>query len=66
MFWLSYMLLQMFIGDKLIEAVPLSINKISDTRDRDWYIQGAVNELLEKWQVEIKKQDLKPQFFIKI
>lgn len=66
MFYLAYMLLQMFIGDKLIEAVPLSVNKISDMREREGYIQGAVNELLERWDDVIAGQELQPEFFIKI
>lgn len=56
----------MYIGDELVDSTMLSINKINDMREREWYIQGAVNELLEKWHDEIEDQGWKPQFFIKI
>ena len=58
------MLLQMFIEGKLIESVPLSVHKISDYKEREAYLQGAVNELLEKWSNLLEDPNLEPQFYI--
>lgn len=60
---ISFMVLQLFLGDELIDSSVLS-TKMSEPREREWCIQCAVNELLEKWDHLIKEQDLKPQFFI--
>jgi hypothetical protein len=58
------MVLQMFIDGKLIENVPLSVHKIRDYKERDAYIQGAMNELLEKWSDLLEAKNLEPQFYI--
>ncbi|HVF81297.1 MAG TPA: hypothetical protein VM884_05165 [Flavisolibacter sp.] len=59
------MILQMYIGDKLVDSSVLSLTKISDVQEREWYIQGAINQLLEHWSDLIKDQDPKVEFFIK-
>lgn len=59
------MLLQIFIEGKLVDTVLLSVHKISDYKERKAYIQGAVNELLEKWEDLLDDQGLEPQFFIR-
>lgn len=59
------MLLQMFIDGKLVDSSLLSLHKMNNNRERDDYIQGAVNELLENWSDLIEDQNLKPEFFIK-
>ena len=55
----------MYINGKLVERVPLSLYRIHNATERELYIQGAVNELREKWSNLIKDQKLEPQFFIK-
>jgi hypothetical protein len=59
------MILQMYIGDKLVDSLALSLAKITDRNEREWYIQGAINELSEKWCDLIKDQNLQVEFFIK-
>lgn len=58
------MVLRMFIEGKLVDSSVLSLHKISDERERDWYIQGAVKDLLEKWEDLVQDQNLNVQFFI--
>lgn len=58
------MLLQMFVDGKLIDTALLSVHKIQDAKEQEYYIQGAVNDLLEKWEDWLKDQNAKPQFFI--
>jgi hypothetical protein len=55
----------MYIGDKLVDSSALSLSKITDRNEREWYIQGAINELSEKWHDLIEDQNLQAAFFIK-
>lgn len=59
------MVLQMFLDGKLVESVLLSVHKINNYFERDAYIQGAVNALLEKWDDLLEDHDMEPQFYIK-
>ena len=54
----------MYIGDKLIDKTILSYRAMNDQNLREAYMQGAIEELLEKWDDLIKNQDLKPRFDI--
>lgn len=38
---------------------------MQDPNLREAYVQGAIKEMLEKWEDLIKDQDLKPDFYIK-
>ena len=58
------MVLQMFIDDTLVDSSTLSLQKISDTEERKFYIQGAVNDLLERWSDIIEEENLTPEFYI--
>lgn len=58
------MLLQMFIDGKLVDSSLLSIHMMNNYKERDDYIQGSVNELLERWSDLIEDQNLVPEFFI--
>jgi hypothetical protein len=55
----------MYIGDKLIDQTSLSYRAMHDHKLREAYVQGAINEILEKWEDQIKDHILKPQFYIK-
>ena len=55
----------MYIGDKLVDQCFLSYRAMHDPRLREAYVQGAIHDMLEKWEDLIKDQDLKPQFFIR-
>lgn len=59
------MILQMYLDGKLVDASVLNIHRLGDERERELYIQGAVNELLEKWEDLIEDQNLEPRFYIK-
>ena len=59
------MILQMYLDGKLVDASTLAIRRLGDERERELYIQGAVNELLEKWGDLIQDQNVAPQFYIK-
>jgi hypothetical protein len=54
----------MYIGDRLVDSSVLSLTNLNDSQQREWYIQGAINELLEKWDHLIKDQNLEVEFFI--
>jgi hypothetical protein len=55
----------MYISDKLLDQRLLSYRAIQDETLRQAYIQGAINDMLEKWQDLIDDQQLKQQFYIK-
>jgi hypothetical protein len=55
----------MYIDGKLLDTSFLSIQKITNLEERNLYIQGAVNDLLEKWSDLLEDQNLQPQFFVK-
>ena len=57
--------LLMYINDKLIDQAILSYRAMQDPNLREAYVQGAIKEMLEKWEDLIKDQDLKPDFYIK-
>jgi hypothetical protein len=59
------MVLQMYIGDKLVDSAALSVAKINDVQEREWYIQGAINDMREKWSDVIGDRHQEVQFFIK-
>ena len=56
------MLLQMFIDGKLVDSSLLSIQMMNNYKERDDYIQGSVNESLERWNDLIEDQNLRPEF----
>jgi hypothetical protein len=56
----------MYIGDKLMDQTILSFRAMQDQRLREAYVQGAIAEMLEKWDDQIKEQDLKPRFISKV
>lgn len=55
----------MYIADKLVESCPLSIYKINNFKEREWYIQGAINELMEKWEDVLHDAEVKPEFYLR-
>ena len=55
----------MYIGEELIDQAFLSYRAMQDPALREAYVQGAIRELLEKWEEMIKAKTLQPQFFIK-
>ena len=55
----------MYIGDKLVDQTILSSRAMHDETTQHNYIQGAINNMLEKWSDLIEDQDLKPRFYIK-
>jgi hypothetical protein len=55
----------MYIDGKLVDSTPLNLHQIHDSSERDLYIQGAINFLLENWDEPIDDQKLEPQFFIR-
>lgn len=59
------MVLVMYLNEKVVDTSLLTIHKIGDKTEREHYIQGAVNALLEKWDDLIVEQDMKPRFYIK-
>lgn len=59
------MILQMYINSTLVHSSVLSLTNMTDLKEREWYIQGAINELLEAWSELIENQNLKAEFFIK-
>lgn len=60
------MVLQMYLDGKLIDSSVLTKNKMADGQEWEWYVQGAVNELLERWDDRLQEQKLQPEFFIKV
>lgn len=59
------MVLEMYINGKLIDSALLSVHQFDGSPERDLYIQGGVNELLERWDKLIQLHDAEPQFFIR-
>jgi hypothetical protein len=59
------MVLQMYISEKMVESLVLTRTKMADMKEREWFVQGAINELLAKWGDVINDQHLKADFFIK-
>jgi len=62
----NFMILLMYLNDRLIDQSALSILKMRDIHEREWYIQGAIRELLEKWSELTDTQPKDPKFFIKM
>jgi hypothetical protein len=58
------MVLQMFIGDTLLDSSILSLTQMNDNTERERYIEHMINELLEKWSDVINQQNSKVEFFI--
>lgn len=59
------MWLQMYLGDKLIDHSQLSLEKIQQAGEREAYIQGAIQDMLERWSDELDAGEGVPQFYIK-
>lgn len=59
------MVLEMYIDGKLADSAPLSLSKITNGEEKELYIRGAVNHLLEKWDDLIEDQNFDPKFCIK-
>jgi hypothetical protein len=59
------LVLQLHIGDKVVDQTILSYRAMQDENLRDAYVRGAMNDLLEKWEDLIKDQDLPMKFYIK-
>ena len=55
----------MYIGDKLVDQTVLSYRAMQDQTLREAYVQGAINDMLEKWEDLIQEYQIKPQFYIK-
>mgnify|MGYP003576111225 FL=1 len=62
---LTTMKLEMYLNNKLIDSLTLSLHKINDAQEKEAYIQGAIKHMLEIWEDLIKDQDVKPAFFIR-
>jgi hypothetical protein len=58
----SFMVLQMFIGDQLIDSSVLNLIKVNE--ERQLYIEEVMTELLEKWSEVVNRQNAKVEFFI--
>jgi hypothetical protein len=58
------MVLQMFIGDKLVDSTVLSLTRMSENKDREYYLEEAMHELLEKWSDLINRQHSEVEFYI--
>jgi hypothetical protein len=58
------MVLQMFIGDTLVDSSLLNLTQMNDNRERECYIEEAMDELLEKWSDLINRENSKVEFFI--
>lgn len=54
----------MYLDDELIDQTLLSFRAMQDSALRDAYLQGAISEMLEKWDEHIKTQQVKPSFYI--
>ena len=48
-----------------MDQTILSFRAMQDQRLREAYVQGAIAAMLEKWDDQIKEQDMKPRFYIK-
>lgn len=59
------MTLEMYINGKWVDSTPLSLCKIGDPEERQLYIQGAANDLMEKWEDLLEDQELEVAFFIR-
>jgi hypothetical protein len=55
----------MYIGDKLVDQVVLSQTAMHNVEEREAYIQGAINDLLEKWEHLIQGDGQQPRFTIR-
>jgi len=55
----------MYIGDKQVDQIILSYRAMQDQTLREAYVQGAIQDMLEKWEDLIKESQLEPQFYIK-
>lgn len=60
------MFLLLYINDKLIDAEPLNLAYLNNDGERQTYIRGAMNHLLEKWSDVLEEQAVEPRFVIKI
>lgn len=56
----------MYIGDKLVDQVLLSPQAMQDDALREAYVQGAIKDLLEKWEDLIEELGQQPQFYIRV
>ena len=58
--------LLLYLNDKLVDIEPLNLTHLSDNKERDGYIQGAMQLLLEKWDVALDEPGVKPRFELKL
>lgn len=58
------MTLHMYLDDKLVDTAPLNAAVMQRSEDRADYLQGAIQELLEKWSDILDKSDVQPRFSI--
>lgn len=60
------MQLLLYLKDKLVDTEPLHLTHLTDHKERDVYIQGAMNLLLEKWRHVLEEADAEPRFVLKL
>jgi hypothetical protein len=58
------MVLQMYIDGKLVDSIALNLGYIHNAKERQLYVQGAINDLMERWSDLIEDQKLQPEFYI--
>jgi hypothetical protein len=58
------MVLQMYIDGKLVDSIALNLGYIHNAEERQLYVQGAINDLLERWDALLEEQELQPEFYI--
>lgn len=58
--------LLLYLNDKLVDTEPLNLTRLTDHKERDAYIQGAMNLLLEKWSNVLEEPDVEPRFVLKL
>lgn len=40
-----------YINGNLIDTYPLALHRLADDKERQAYLQGVINHLLEQWEM---------------
>ena len=55
---------QMYFDGKLVDSIALNFGYINNAEERQLYVQGAINDLLERWDALLEEQESQPEFYI--
>lgn len=58
--------LLLYLNDKLVDIEPLNLTHLKESKERDGYMQGAMQLLLEKWSDALDEPGVEPRFELKL